>query len=47
MIGGIDVAVSKVEKWKVTFNLTPENAEFTLKNLKQEIVDPISSGGGK
>lgn len=45
MIGGVDLQGGKVEKWLVTFNLTPENAEFVLKDIKQNVVTPENRGG--
>ncbi len=44
MIGGVDkTGGGKVEKWQVTFNLTPENAILIVKNLKGQIMQPIQN----
>lgn len=41
MIGGVDGTEGKIEKWKVTFNLTPAEATLVVKDLQGQVIQPV------
>ena len=44
MIGGVDkTGGEKIEKWQITFNLTPAEATLVVKDLNGQIIQPIQA----
>ena len=42
MVGGVDISKAKLDKWQVTFHVTPSDATLIVKNVKGKVINPIS-----